>query len=80
MRALSISAGLKEYPPKAPPFRSSDIHITPQFADMSVMWIPTSFDAIATVRLLGRYTLARLTILVRDSLSTAPHEVASPNE
>ena len=47
---------------------------------MSVMWIPTSFDAIATVRLLGRYTLARLTILVRDSLSTAPHEVASPNE
>jgi hypothetical protein len=39
----------------------------------------TSFDAIATVRLLGRYTLAGLTIPARDQLSS-PHEVASPNE
>jgi len=31
------------------------------------------FDAIATVRLLGRYTLAGLTIPARNPLSTAPH-------
>jgi hypothetical protein len=36
------------------------------------MWIPTSFDAIATVRLLGQYTLAGLTVQSSESLSTAP--------
>ena len=34
----------------------------------------------STVRLLGRSTLAGVTIPARDPLSTAPHEVASPNE
>jgi hypothetical protein len=34
------------------------IHITLQFAQLKGMWIPNSFDAIATVRLLGQYTLA----------------------
>jgi hypothetical protein len=67
-------------PAKSPSFWIKDIHITLQFADMNGMWIPTSFDAMATVRLLGRYTLAGVTIPARDPLSTAPHEVASPNE
>jgi len=67
-------------PAKSPSFWMKDIHITLQFADMNGMWIPTSFDAMATVRLLGRSTLAGVTIPARDPLSTAPHEVASPNE
>jgi hypothetical protein len=58
-------------PAKSPSFWIKDIHITLQFAQLSGMWIPTSFDAIATVRLLGRYTLAGLNIPARDSLSTA---------
>jgi len=57
-------------PAKSPSFWIKDIHITLQFADVSGMWIPTSFDAVATVRLLGRYTLAGLTT-ARDPPSTA---------
>jgi hypothetical protein len=67
-------------PAKSPSFWIKDIHITLQFADVSGMWIPTSFDAWATVRLLGLYTLAGLTIPARDPLSPAPHEMVSPNE
>ena len=67
-------------PAKSPSFWIKDIHITLQCAEVNGMWIPTSFDAIAAVRLLGRYTLARLTIPARDPLSTSPHEVVSPNE
>jgi hypothetical protein len=67
-------------PAKSPSFWIKDIHITLQFADVNGMWIPTSFDAMATVRLLGQYTLAGLTIPARDSLSIVPHEVVSPKE
>lgn len=49
-------------PAKNPSFWIRDIHITLQLAEVNGMWIPISFDAIATVRLLGRYTLAGLTI------------------
>jgi hypothetical protein len=30
------------------------------------MWVPVSFDAIATVRLLGQFTLAGLNIRATD--------------
>jgi hypothetical protein len=59
-------------PAKSPSFWIKDIHITLQFAQQSGMWIATSFDAIATVRLLGQYTLAGLNIRSSESLSTAP--------
>jgi hypothetical protein len=59
-------------PAKSPSFWIKDIHITVQFAQLSGMWIPTSFDAIATVRLFGQYTLAGLTTQSSESLSTAP--------
>jgi hypothetical protein len=55
-------------PAKSPSFWIKDVHITLQFAQLSGMWIPTSFDAIATVRFLGRYTLAGLNIPARDQL------------
>ena len=56
-------------PAKSPSFWIKDIHITLQFAQLSGMWIPTSFDAIATVRFLGPYTLTGRNIPARDPLS-----------
>jgi hypothetical protein len=45
-------------PAKSPSIWIKAIHITLQYAGLNGMWIPISFDAIATVRLLGEYTLA----------------------
>ena len=59
-------------PAKSPSFWIKDIHITLQFAQLGGMWVPVSFDAIATVRFLGQYTLAGHNIRVPDPLSTAP--------
>ena len=58
-------------PAKSPSFRIKDIHITLQYAELGSMWIPVSFDAIATVRLLGQFTLAGLNIRAAD---TSPAE------
>ena len=59
-------------PAKSPSFWLKNIHITLQFAQVGGMWVPVTFDAIATVRLLGQYTLAGLTTRSSESLSTAP--------
>jgi hypothetical protein len=62
-------------PAKSPSFWIKNIHITLQFAELGGMWVPVSFDAIATVRLLGQYTLAGLNIRATDPLPAAPeHE------
>jgi hypothetical protein len=45
-------------PAKNPSFWITGIHLTMQFAELNGMWIPVSFDSIATVRFLGQYTLA----------------------
>jgi len=45
-------------PAKSRSFWIKGIHITLQFAQLGGMWVPVSFDAIATVRFLGQYTLA----------------------
>ena len=59
-------------PAKSPSFWLKNIHITLQFAQHGGMWVPVTFDAIATVRFLGLYTLAGLTIRSSESVSTAP--------
>jgi hypothetical protein len=59
-------------PAKSPSFWLKNIHITLQFAEVGGMWVPVTFDAIATVRFLGQYTLAGLNIRSSESLSTAP--------
>ena len=59
-------------PAKSPSFWIKDIHITLQYAELGGMWVPVSFDAIATVRLLGQFTLAGLNIRSSESVSTAP--------
>jgi len=61
-------------PVKRPSLWIKDIHLTVQSAEVNEMWIPVSFDAIATVRLLGRYTLTGLCVGVRSpAASTARH-------
>ncbi|HXB20192.1 MAG TPA: hypothetical protein VNV88_02365 [Candidatus Solibacter sp.] len=59
-------------PARSPSFWIKDIHITLQYAALGGMWVPVSFDAIATVRLLGQYTLAGLNIPGPDPFSTVP--------
>jgi len=60
-------------PAKSPSLWIKGIHITLQYAELGGMWVPVSFDAIATVRFLGEYTLAGLNIQDADPLSTAPN-------
>ena len=59
-------------PAKSPSFWLKNIHITLQFAQVGGMWVPVTFDAIATVRLLGQYTLTGLTIRSSESSSAVP--------
>ena len=59
-------------PARNPSFWLKDIHISLQFAELGGMWVPVTFDSIATVRFLGQYTLAGLTIRSSESISTAP--------
>jgi hypothetical protein len=58
-------------PAKSPSIWLKRIHIALQFAQLKGMWIPTSFDAIATVRLLGQYTLVGHNIPSSDALSVS---------
>ncbi len=59
-------------PAKSPSFWLKNLHITLQFAELGGMWVPVTFDGIATVRLLGEYTLAGLNTPPSESLSAAP--------
>ena len=59
-------------PAKSPSFWITTLHLTMQFAQLNGMWIPVSFDAIATIRFLGEYTLAGLNIPSSESPSTLP--------
>ena len=60
-------------PAKSPSLWIKGIHIPLQYAELGGMWVPVSFDAIATVRFLGEYTLAGLNIQAPNPLSTAPN-------
>jgi hypothetical protein len=59
-------------PAKSPSFWITTLHLTMQFAQLNGMWVPVSFDAIATIRLLGEYTLAGLNIPSSEYPSTVP--------
>lgn len=59
-------------PAKSPSFWLKNIHITLQFAQLGGKWVPVTFDAIATVRLFGQYTLAGLNIRSSESPTTSP--------
>jgi hypothetical protein len=59
-------------PLKSPSFWIKGLHITVQFATVNGMWIPVSVDAIATVRLLGIYTLSGRDLAPPVAASSAP--------
>jgi hypothetical protein len=59
-------------PAKNPSLWIKNIHITLQYAQLGGMWVPISFDASATVRLLGPYTLAGINVRALDPQHTAP--------
>jgi hypothetical protein len=59
-------------PAKSPSFWIKNIHITLQFAELGGMWVPVTFDSIATVRFAGPYTLAGLNVRSSEPLSPAP--------
>ena len=59
-------------PARSPSFWITTLHVTIQFATLNGMWVPVSFDAIATIRFLGEYTLAGLNIPSSESPSTVP--------
>ena len=59
-------------PAKSPSFWITTLHLTMQFAQLNGMWVPVSFDAIATIRFLGEYTLAGLNIAFSESPSPEP--------
>lgn len=59
-------------PVKSPSFWINGLHITVQFAAVDGMWIPVSVDAMATVRLLGIYTLSGRDLAPAAATSSAP--------
>jgi hypothetical protein len=63
-------------PAKSPSLWIKGIHIILQYAELGGMWVPISFDAIATIRFLGEYTLAGLNIQGADPLSPAANSHA----
>lgn len=58
-------------PAKSPSIWIKDSYITVQFAEVNGVWMAVSFDAIATVRFLGRYTLTGLYVGVLNPASIA---------
>jgi len=59
-------------PAKSPSFWITTLHLTIQFSQLNGMWVPVSFDAIATIRFLGEYTLAGINLPSSESPSTVP--------
>jgi len=59
-------------PAKSPSFWLKDLHITLQYGELGGMWVPVTFDAIATVRFLGEFTLAGLSDRAAESKSVEP--------
>jgi hypothetical protein len=59
-------------PAKSPSFWIKNLHITLQFAELGGMWVPVTFDSVATVRLFGEYTLAGLNSRVSESVAAEP--------
>lgn len=59
-------------PAKSPSFWLKNLHITLQYGELGGMWVPVTFDAIATVRFLGEFTLAGLSNRRSESKSVDP--------
>ena len=58
-------------PAKSSSFWLKSLHVTLEFAELGGMWVPVTFNGIATLRLFGECTLAGLNTRTSDSLTTA---------
>ena len=63
---------IKGVPAKSPSFWLKNLHITLQYGELGGMWVPVTFNAIATVRILGEFTLAGLSVRRSESKSVDP--------
>ena len=61
-------------PAKSPSYGSRTLTSRCIFAKVNEMWITVFLDAIATVRLLGRYTLTGLNVGTRSAVSTTTED------
>ena len=59
-------------PAKSLSFWLKNLHITLQYSELGGMWVPVTFDAIATVRILGEFTLDGLSVRQSESKSVDP--------
>ena len=59
-------------PAKSLSFWLKNLHITLQYGELGGMWVPVTFDAIATVRILGEFTLDGLSVRRSESESVDP--------
>lgn len=59
-------------PGKNPSFWVTGVHITMQFGEVRGRWIPTSFDAIATIRFLGQFTISGLNVAADNPATIDP--------
>lgn len=60
-------------PVKGPSFWITNLSITVQFAAVNGLWIPVSWNATATLRLLGLYTLSGLEVATTTADSNGPN-------
>jgi hypothetical protein len=56
-------------PSKGPSVWIKNIYLTLQFAEVNKMWIYVSLDAVATVRVFGRYTLSGLWVSAKPGIN-----------
>ncbi len=63
---------LEGVPAKSPSFWITGVHITMQFGEVRGLWIPISFDAIATIRFLGRFTISGLNVAADNTATIDP--------
>jgi hypothetical protein len=59
-------------PAKSLSFWLKNLHITLQYSELGGMWVPVTFDAIATVRVLGEFTLDGISVRRSESKSVDP--------
>ena len=76
--SLAVLIGIRDgVPAKSPSIWIKDSYVTLQFAEVNAMWISFALDSIATVRLLGRYTLTGIYIGARNPASASPGQAGS---
>lgn len=59
-------------PARSPSFWLKDLHVTLQYGELGGMWVPVTYDALATIRILGEFTLDGVSVRRPESKFVAP--------